>query len=443
MSFIADLSRFEQAPRALSNLDRLGVLQDHALADSGREPAFDRLTRLASHLLGTPVALITLVDENRQIFKGFEGLGEPWATLGETPLTHSFCQYTLSHSEPLVVVDAREHPVLHTNLAVRDMGVVAYAGFPLTLQTGHTLGAFCAIDTVPRAWSEADLEILRELSQMALDEMELKIALKRQTTLVREREALLQLAAHELKNPLAVVMSMTDFLLEHPVDAPLGPDERDLLEHIGSAGRRMFELLVRILDAGQLEHGGLHLKMQQMDLQALVKRVVSELRLSSTRHSLELEPLNREPLELESSSEILVEGDAVRLEQVLRNLLGNALKYSPNGGAVTVRLVPSPTQVALEVTDVGLGIPAEALSTLFERFSRVRGTEAERLGGLGLGLYVVNQIVRGHGGLVEVESKPDEGSTFRVRLPRAVSAQAGISPTKETAKLVGEMLNSS
>ena len=110
---------------------------------------------------------------------------------------------------------------------------------------------------------------------------------------------------------------------------------------------------------------------------------------------------------------------------------------------MTVRLVPSPTQVALEVTDVGLGIPAEALSTLFERFSRVRGTEAERLGGLGLGLYVVNQIVRGHGGLVEVESKPDEGSTFRVRLPRAVSAQAGISPTKETAKLVGEMLNSS
>jgi GAF domain-containing protein len=110
---------------------RLRVLRASDLVDSAPEPAFDRLSRLAAALLGVPVALVSLVDDRRQFFKSAFGLKEPWASRRQTPLTHSFCQYATRDRSRLVVSDAREHPVLRDNLAIRDLDVVAYAGIPL------------------------------------------------------------------------------------------------------------------------------------------------------------------------------------------------------------------------------------------------------------------------------------------------------------------------
>src|SRR4051794_29596287 len=152
---------------------RLAALRQLRILDTPADPSFDRLTRLAARVLNVPVALVSLVDEERQFFKSAVGLQEPWATQRETPLSHSFCQYVVASGEPLIVADAREHQPLRDNLAISEMGVVAYAGIPLITHDRQRLGAFCVIDHQPRTWTETEIDILYDLSASVITEIEL------------------------------------------------------------------------------------------------------------------------------------------------------------------------------------------------------------------------------------------------------------------------------
>jgi signal transduction histidine kinase len=163
---------------ALADPDRLAALRATALLDSPPEEAFDRLTRLASHVLDVPVALVSLVDEDRQFFKSCIGLPEPWSSRRGTPLSHSFCQHAVTSAEPLVIEDAREHPLVKDNLAIRDLDVIAYAGFPLTTSDGAVLGTFCAIDSQPRTWSGEEMSFVREMAASTMTEIELRTSVR-------------------------------------------------------------------------------------------------------------------------------------------------------------------------------------------------------------------------------------------------------------------------
>ena len=160
--------------RRLLDEARLSSLNASGLLDSPAEAAFDRFTRLAAKWLGVPVALISLVDDHRQFFKSAVGLPEPWASRRETPLSHSFCQYGVTTNQPLIVNDAREQPWLRENLAISELGVIAYAGIPLVSAEAQVLGMFCVIDSMPREWSEDELATLRELAAMVGTEIELR-----------------------------------------------------------------------------------------------------------------------------------------------------------------------------------------------------------------------------------------------------------------------------
>jgi GAF domain-containing protein len=158
---------------AVEDRDRLDALHATGLLDSDVSPSFDRLARLAAHVLQAPVALVSLVDRDRQFFKSCLGLPEPWASERESPLTHSFCQHAVASREPLIVSDARRHPVLHDNLAIRDMGVVAYAGIPLVDGDGNALGTLCVIDSQPRHWSSRQIELLDDIAASVVTEITL------------------------------------------------------------------------------------------------------------------------------------------------------------------------------------------------------------------------------------------------------------------------------
>jgi len=134
------------------------------LLDSPPEEAFDRLTRLTSRLLGAPVALVTFVGEDRAFFKSAIGLQEPWASRRCTPLSHSFCRHVVATGAPLVVEDARRHPVVRANPAIRELGWIAYAGVPLTTSDGRIAGALAVADLMPRLWSPRDVALLEDLA---------------------------------------------------------------------------------------------------------------------------------------------------------------------------------------------------------------------------------------------------------------------------------------
>lgn len=153
--------------------DRLASLRALHLLDSPATEAFDRLARLAARSLHVPMVFTSLVDENRQFFKSGLGLPEPWTSAREIPLSHSFCQYVVASHQPLVVGDARVHPLLHTNPAIHDLNIVAYLGIPLTMADGHTLGSFCVSDSVPRTWGQEDIDTLRDIAASVVSEIEL------------------------------------------------------------------------------------------------------------------------------------------------------------------------------------------------------------------------------------------------------------------------------
>lgn len=128
------------------------------------DPSFDRYARMVRRTLDVPVALVSLIEDDRQVFPGAQGLPEPWQTTRETPLSHSFCQYVVADERPLVVTDARLDGRVQDNLAIPDLGVVAYAGWPVTDHHGRTIGSLCAIDRIPRQWSEYELQGLADLA---------------------------------------------------------------------------------------------------------------------------------------------------------------------------------------------------------------------------------------------------------------------------------------
>ncbi len=166
----------EAAASAVREPGRLDALHATGLLDSEVSLSFDRQARLAAEVLNAPVALVSLVDSDRQFFKSCLGLPEPWASKRESPLTHSFCQHAIASREPLIVDDAREHELLGDNLAIRDMGVVAYAGIPLIDAAGHALGTLCVIDSQPRHWSTHQIELLRDLAASVVTEIALATA---------------------------------------------------------------------------------------------------------------------------------------------------------------------------------------------------------------------------------------------------------------------------
>ena len=161
------------AAAAVRDPERLEALRATGLLDSAPDPGFDRHVRLAAEVLNAPVALVSLVDEKRQFFKSCLGVAEPWASDREAPLSHSFCQHAVAQREPLVVDDAREHPVLRDNPAIVDMGAVAYAGVPLVDAAGHALGTLCVIDSRPRQWSSHQVALLADLAASVVSEIAL------------------------------------------------------------------------------------------------------------------------------------------------------------------------------------------------------------------------------------------------------------------------------
>ena len=148
---------------------RLEAVRRTGLVDGPPDPGLETLAQLCAKVLGVPVALISLVTPDRQFFAAACGLPQPWAGERQTRLSHSFCQHVVVSRQPFVVSDARRHPLVRENLAIRDLGVVAYAGIPLIGADEEVLGSFCAIDNQPRTWAKSDLDVLSHFAASAID----------------------------------------------------------------------------------------------------------------------------------------------------------------------------------------------------------------------------------------------------------------------------------
>jgi signal transduction histidine kinase len=230
---------------------------------------------------------------------------------------------------------------------------------------------------------------------------------------VRLKEDFLSAAAHELKTPLTALVGQAQLLERQARRQPAAPVNRSGLDRMLEQAHRLTVLVHRLLEGAHIERQPLDLDRRPLDLVELARGVGS--RQSTERH----------PCLVEADVPIIGAFDQPRLEQVLDNLIENAIKFSPWGGPVRLRIWQVDQMAHLEVIDQGIGIPAADLPRLFERFHRGSNVDDRRFAGLGLGLYLCRSIVEEHGGRLWATSPgAGKGSSFHVELPLAPPATA-------------------
>jgi heavy metal sensor kinase len=221
-------------------------------------------------------------------------------------------------------------------------------------------------------------------------------------------------ASHELRTPLTIMRGELESLLK---EDQLGASQTSQIESILEEAERLSQIVEGLLLMSRLEVEESQLSKDPIDLAKLVLATTEQMELLAADRSIRVTR--------KTKGEVMVVGNEVRLKQVVVNLLDNAIKYTPEGGAITVRVAAEPSGAILEVRDNGIGISQDALPHVFERFYRSEQVQARQARGTGLGLSMVLSIVEAHGGKVEVESRENEGATFRVCLPRLELRMAG------------------
>jgi PAS domain S-box-containing protein len=323
--------------------------------------------------------------------------------------------------EPIVLESpealADRYPLLAT--VVGSPSHTSVAAIPLSLN-GHAIGVLGLSFAAFRSFSAEDhtfvLTLARQcalaLERARLYESEQSARAEAQAA-IHVRDTFLSIASHELKNPLTSLLGNAQLLQRRSARAGAqSARDQQTVAVIVDQAVRLNKLLTTLLDASQLETGQLSIERMPLNLCELAQRVVADVQPTLTQHTLTTS-MPEIPL--------IIDGDSLRLEQVLHNLLQNAIKYSPDGGLITVAVEQRAHMVCVAVTDQGIGIPPSALPRLFERFYRAAQVDTGGISGLGIGLYVVKEIVTLHSGTITVTSTEGIGSIFTICLPLAHS----------------------
>jgi len=389
---------------ALENKARLKYLDKSNLLSEAKEEALDRLTKMASKLLDVPLTIVSAVGKEKQVFKSFYGLPEPWASSPSIPIDNSVCRYTFS-GDILALEDASEQPLLKDNPALPALKLTAYLGIPLVTEEGHILGAFCAIDYKRRSWSEKEIEILKELTHSVMSEISLKLALKELELRQREREKMIAMVAHDLRSPLNVALLSAEII---ETESGSAKDVKEEASRIIRSMELASSLTNEFLDHELALFNSKNIEKEKFDLIQLVKSAASDL-----KKTMEGELIFGE---LPKHFEIFANETGV--SRALINLISNAIKYGDKTRPIKINVneVES-NQVEISVHNFGQTLSEENKEQIFSPF--VRGAEADKVAeGKGLGLALVNSVAEQHAGSLDFTSDEQAGTTFFLTLPR-------------------------
>ncbi len=304
-----------------------------------------------------------------------------------------------------IIVRTRGQMIVHLWLTIAMIAWLLDVAMTLLSGERFSIGWYIARVNTVFASIAVLLAMLYEINQLyyrlSRKEQELSNALQL-------RNQFLMLAAHELKTPLTTIAGSAQ-LLQRTLARHELATERDQrrAEVMVQQVERLNMLIANLLDVSRIHEGRLSLSREQVDLTLLSQRIADEISATLLNHQIILSGVD---------TPHVIAGDRQRLEQMLHNLLGNAIKYSPEGGTIHLDLAPAGETICLSVSDRGLGIAAADLPHLFDKFYRVPNADYQ-INGLGIGLSVVREIILLHGGTITVESQPGHGSTFRVFLP--------------------------
>jgi signal transduction histidine kinase len=224
--------------------------------------------------------------------------------------------------------------------------------------------------------------------------------------------------SHELRSPLHTVIGFAELLAEG-LEGPLSEKQKRFVAHIHNDSLHLLDLINDLLDLSKIEAGHLELRHEAFHIGAVVEEALSSVRPRATAKSVEIRT--------DVSISVAVFADRLRFRQILHNLLTNALKFTPDGGKVSVEAVPREDFAEISVSDTGIGIPEDQHQAVFDKFYQVRAATKGGLEGTGLGLAITKRLVEQHGGRIWVTSEPGNGSCFAFTIPleRSYEGSAG------------------
>lgn len=310
---------------------------------------------------------------------------------------------------PATLLAAIAHDSRHLRI-MTELHPRSYIVAPLVAR-GQALGVLTFwITDSDRRYHSADLALAEALASRAALAVDNAQLYREAQQAIQVREEFLAIASHELKTPLTTIKAYGQLLARQLLQPNLDHDRLSgLVQQLHRQTDRLEQLVNHLLDASRIQQGRLELHPEPINLPQLAQQVLERF-----EHAPERSPAHR--FVLAAAAAIKGSWDPARLDQVLTNLVANAVKYSPEGGEVRLAMAQQDGQVLVAVSDQGIGIPREAQAQLFQPFVRL-ASERQRIGGQGLGLYITKQIVEQHGGMITVESEPGKGSTFTVSLP--------------------------
>ncbi|MCW5756500.1 MAG: response regulator [Phycisphaeraceae bacterium] len=400
------------APLPAYENQRLTALLACNVMDTPPEEGFDDLTRLARKLCDTPIALISLLDENRQWFKSRVGLETT-----QTPRDAAFCGYAILQQGPLVIEDARHDERTFDNpLVAGPPGIRFYAGVPLMVDGGLPLGTLCVIDTRPRKASPAMLEDLVSLARQAACQLELRRTIANLRDMQHRAEAanhaksaFLAHMSHELRTPLTSIVGYADLLLEESA-----PERAIATRAIARNATHLLEVVNDILDIAKIEAGMLPIEQTHIDPCGILADATRMIIHKAEEKGLRIETAFSTPV----PETILC--DALRLRQILLNLLANAIRFTERGGiTLSLRADPQAGLFMISVRDTGIGMTPQQVRRIsrFEAFQQADNTTSRRFGGTGLGLRIANNLATLLGGSLGIESRIGHGSDITLTIP--------------------------
>ncbi len=426
---IEKLRLFEDQQRRALQLQIIREVAERFLSILDSQALLREVVRLIQSRLGYSEVSLWLRHEAQPIvfLSAAAGDYEPIEGSLQQPIdSSSIVGWVAAHGEPLLVNDVTQEPRFRFDAHLA--ATCAELAVPLRL-ADTVIGVLDVQADQPYLFDQDDLFMLQALADqtaIALENArlyanerarvaELDRAYSELRQLDRLKDEFVQNVSHELRTPLTFVKGYIE-LLQDEVLGELTPAQRDALQIVAERTDFIIRLVNDIVSFKKAELD--MLKRRPLSLVALARACVHSAEVTAHKAGLKLELLC--PQDLPD-----VWGDPERLGEVFDNLIGNAIKFSPDGGAIVVHLYQDGAYVRVDVTDQGIGIPADKLDLIWERFYQVDGSTRRRFGGAGLGLAIVRRIVQAHEGKVWVTSQEGKGSTFSFAIPIYVPGQEG------------------
>jgi len=406
-------------PSSLPNeTERLAELLRYDILDTPNDRDFDEIVQLASFLCNAEIALISLIDDRRQWFKAKVGL-----TAQETPREIAFCSHAIQGDELFEIPDAKEDERFCNNpLVTKDPSIRFYAGQPLRSMAGYKLGTLCVIDRYPRELTESQRFILKILGKQVEHLLELKMRVQElddSYQLVQEQKAALErinqlkdrilaVLVHDLRNPLSALQGVLNLF----DDQMITPDvAAQLINSLRQNFTDTQNQIDSVLEWITLQNEGKSVFWKCFSVNSVLEKSLTWVR--------ELAESKRIQLNCVAPSDLWIQSDEKIIELVLRNLLGNAIKFTVTGGQITLfASIENDSKIRLGVTDTGIGIDEITTKKILDQSLRFSSLGTAREKGSGLGLMLCQTYLIEINTSLEVKSQAGKGSTFSFLVDR-------------------------